>query len=247
MTEMEKKVAYYEYLNIEDELFHAPYGEEYAFYRNIVNGETEKIREHLKTGNLSTKKLGKLSDNEIQHFKYHFVISVALISRYCIERGMNSNQSYSLSDFYIQQADKCKTVYSIEQLLTECMTDYSDRMKLLRKKTPYSKTVKNVIDYIYRNLHKKIRVAEIASYIEKNESYLSKLFIKETGISITDYIINSKIDSSAKLLLYSDYTIAQIVEIHAFTSQSYFTSLFKQKYNLTPRQYRLRREEFSIN
>ena len=101
----EKELIYQEYVQRENEILHAPYDPEFRFYTAIKEGNEELVkelcREHLK----DKKGLGKLSDNPLQNLKYHFVITTALVARYCIEGGMELPQAYGLSDFYIQKAE----------------------------------------------------------------------------------------------------------------------------------------------
>ncbi|MBO6015637.1 MAG: hypothetical protein J6P60_03505 [Lachnospiraceae bacterium] len=66
---------------------------------------------------------GTLSENRIQNMKYHFVITTALLARYCIEDGLELSVSYGLSDFYIQKADRAKSIAEISALHTRIKLD----------------------------------------------------------------------------------------------------------------------------
>ena len=66
----------------------------------------KKTEELCKDTFTDKKGLGVLSKNNMQNLKYHFVITIALIARYCIDGGMDVSTSYALSDFYIQKADE---------------------------------------------------------------------------------------------------------------------------------------------
>ena len=52
--------------------------------------------------------MGKLSENKLQNIRYHFVVTTAMIARYCVHNGMEQEKAYGLSDFYILKMDKCK-------------------------------------------------------------------------------------------------------------------------------------------
>jgi len=60
-------------------------------------------------------------------------------------------------------------------------------------------------DYIFSHLHDKIKIGDMALGLQKNPNYISDLFKKEEGISITDYIRNKKIKLPENLLIYSDW------------------------------------------
>ena len=71
-----------------------------------------------------------------------------------------------------------------------------------------------------------------------NETYLSKLFRKETGLSISEYIRNKKIEEAMALLRYSEKTSIEIATDLGFSSHSYFISVFKKVCGMTPKEYR---------
>ena len=151
---------------------------------------------------------------------------------------MDLSAAYSLSDFYIQKADKCQTAKEISDLHPVMCIDYAERMKNLHKKKICSKSVANCINYIYDHLHTRITVETLSKEAGLNPSYLSRLFKKETGTTISDYIQNKKIETAKNMLIYSDYTLSQISSTLAFPTQSYFTEIFHKKTGLTPSKYR---------
>jgi AraC family transcriptional regulator len=58
------------------------------------------------------------------------------------------------------------------------------------------------------------------------------------GISVSSYIQSKKIETAQNMLCHSDYAISVISTTLAFPSQSYFTSVFREKTGKTPTQYR---------
>lgn len=69
-------------------------------------------------------------------------------------------------------------------------------------------------------------------------SYLSRLFKKETGISVSDYIRRQKIDMAKNLLKYSEYSMIEIANRLSFSSQSHFIQQFREIVGMTPKKYR---------
>ena len=236
--DFDKEYFYKEFVDREDEFLRAPYNPEIEFYSTIRMGDVEKVKELCKDSLVDKPGLGRLSDDPVQNLKYHFVITTALVARYCIEGGMDLSTAYSVSDFYIQKADKCKRQQDITSLHPVMCMDYAKRMKNLRKHSVCSKQIAQCLDYIYEHLHNRITVEEIADYLNMNPSYLSRLFKKEVGTSISDYIRKQKLETAKNMLVYSDYRPAEIASILAFPSQSYFTEIFHKYVGLTPTEYR---------
>ena len=69
-------------------------------------------------------------------------------------------------------------------------------------------------------------------------SYLSRLFKKETGDSVSAYIRLQKIEKAKNLLRYSDYSIIDIANRLSFSSQSHFIQQFRELTGITPKKYR---------
>ena len=150
---------------------------------------------------------------------------------------MELSKAYGISDFYIQKADTCKTVQEVSDLHFVACVDYATRMKNLRKQKICSQPVAKCIDYICDSLHTRITVETLAAHTGLNASYLSRLFKKETGQTISGYIRDKKIETACNMLTYSEYTPAEISSILSFPSQSYFTEIFRKKTGLTPKKY----------
>ena len=232
-----KELFYKDFIQREDNFLRAPYNPEIGFYNSIKNGDIKSVTEGCEEELINKPGLGKLSTDPLQNMKFHFVVTTALAARYCIDGGMDLQTAYSLSDYYIQKADKCKTPKEVSDLHPKMCLDYTKRMRDLKKSYICSKPIVKCIDYIYDNLHNRITVNELAEYAKLNPTYLSRLFKKEVGISISEYIRKQKIDTAKNMLLYSDYKPGQIAQILAFPSQSYFTEIFKEYTGTTPKEY----------
>ena len=87
------------------------------------------------------------------------------------------------------------------------------------------------------HIHVPIRMPDLARHVDLNQSYLSTLFKRETGFSVSDYIMERRIETAKNMLRYSDYSPAQIGEILSFCSQSHFIRCFRKLTGSTPSQY----------
>ena len=79
---------------------------------------------------------------------------------------------------------------------------------------------------------------DLAEHTELSTSYLSRLFEKELGIAVSDYIREKKIDKAQNLLKYSDFSTVEIANYLSFSSQSHFIQTFEKLVGLTPKKYR---------
>jgi AraC-like DNA-binding protein len=232
------KLIYQEYVMRESGEFHAPYMPEVDFYTFVKNGDIRKIRKLVKEDFADKKGLGKLSKDKLQSLKYHFVITAAMLSRYCIEGGMEHEKAYNMSDMYINEADKCQTLKELSDLHKIMAIDYTSRMKYINNANVLSRPVSDCIEYIYLHLHEKISLDDLADMVNLSPSYLSRLFKSETGITVSNYIQNKKIETAANMLKFSEYTPGEISTLLAFPSQSYFTEKFKKHMGVPPLKYK---------
>ena len=212
---------------------------EFTFYDAIAAGNLDYVKENCQNNTFTAPDgMGKLSENKLQNIRYHFVVTTAMIARYCVHNGMEQEKAYGLSDFYILKMDKCNSIPEISELHDTMCIDYCTQMQIIMKSQIISKPIVLCLDYIYSHTHYRITLKELAGYLNLSESYLSKLFQKEMGISISNYILNLKIDKAKNLLQYSEYSILDISNYLAFSSQSHFIQVFQKKTGLTPHKYR---------
>ncbi len=235
---LNKEITLKEMLLRETAELHAPYTPEFDFYYAVKNGDVEKVTELCKTEFTEKGGFGKLSEDPLQSMKYHFAITAAMLARYGIEAGLEHESAYGMSDLYIQKCDRLNSLSELSKLHREMTLDFVNRTSALRKNRIISKHVILCVNYIYENLHQKITINELARHTGLNPSYLSRLFKKETGVSVTDYIISKKIAAAKNMLKYTDDPISLIAETLAFSSQSHFTKTFRVLESITPKMYR---------
>lgn len=215
---------------------HAPYKNELHFFNLVKNGDLKTLMEQ--NYSITDEGLGILSSNELHNLIYHFVICVALTTRFCLEGGMNSEVAYTLSDLYIRKADVITSKESLILLHRKMYLDFATRMNELKKSSHYSKHITNCLDYINNHLMSEISTQTISNALEMNKSYLSTLFRKETGMTISQYIEQKRIELACNMLSYSDYRYIDISNMLCFYSHSHFIQIFKKHKGMTPKQYR---------
>ncbi len=230
-----------EFINHEMLEHHRTIENEFTFYDAIANGNIEYIRENIKNNTfINPEGMGKLSENKLQNIRYHFVVTVAMITRYCVYGGMEQEKAYALSDFYILKMDKCQNTSEIARLHDTMCIDFCQKMNTLKNSQLLSKPIVLCIDYIYNHIHYRITIKELAEYLSLSPSYLSKLFHKEMGIPVSQYILDLKIEKAKNLLQYSSYNIVEIASYLSFSSQSHFIQVFQKKTGLTPHKFKTR-------
>lgn len=222
-----------------DEMEHRQPTEEFLFYQEVSNGNLDAVRENCQQERfLDTEGVGVLSRDPVTNLKYHFVITTAMITRLCRQKGMELEQAFRMSDFYIQKLDDIHTVQGVRSLHDEMVLDYAEKMRKLRRSDTNSKHINACKEYIYSHIKERITIEDLSDELGVSASYLSRLFKKETGGSVSAYIRRQKIEKAKNLLRYSDYSIIDIANRLSFSSQSHFIQQFREIAGVTPKKYR---------
>lgn len=236
-NKIEQEFAKSKFDQREEGKLHLPYKTEMEFYELVKLGCVEELEQ--RKVKLIMKGQGVLSDNFIRNVQYHFVVSTAMITRFCVEGGLSKEDAYTLSDLFIRKMDKLSDEDDIEKLHQEMVFTFAKTMHNLKRNFGTSNYIRKAIGYITDNFNKPIRISEIADFIGISEKYLSTLFKKETGTSLVSYIEQIRLQEACRLLSYTDLSYGNIADNLSFSSQSYFIKQFKKKYGLTPMQYRV--------
>ena len=242
MMNTKKILDYRLYVQREEDFVRADYFAEIRQYNKIRNGDVEAVSERFKIArkNFLNGKDGRgtLSQDPLRNALYHLVASAAVISRLCIDGGMDMNTSYTLSDIYINKADEAKSIDEIMDLIAEMQIDYASRMRDLMRTDVVSIHIRRTLDYIYNNLNRSLTVAELAERENLNAEYFSRLFVNETGKKVSDFITEVKMKTAQNMLAHSEYSILEISMSLGYSSQSFFSTVFKKYCGMTPKKYR---------
>jgi two-component system, response regulator YesN len=110
---------------------------------------------------------------------------------------------------------------------------------LQHNRSESSALIEKVKSYIRTHLSTVTR-EEIASYVFINSAYLSRLFKKETGQSLVEYIIGMKMNRAKLMLTETNVKIGEICDELGYENLSFFAKTFKKQVGLTPQEYRKR-------
>ena len=93
---------------------------------------------------------------------------------------------------------------------------------------------------LFRSLHEKVTLEKVAEAVGLSACHLSRIFKKEVGTSMVDYVQKERVEAAKHMLVNSDETLAAISQYLYFSTQSYFIRIFKKYTGVTPGQYRRR-------
>ncbi len=95
-----------------------------------------------------------------------------------------------------------------------------------------------VFDFVQQNYMKDCTVEEMAEVVNVSPNYLRRKFKEETGMTILEYITETRLTTAARLLETSSKKVKDVSLEVGYPNISYFTQVFSKKYGVTPNEYR---------
>lgn len=215
---------------------HTPYQLEIQFYSLIKLGCVEEIEKFISAFYANGLVVGRLSKDNVRQIRYWSVCVITLATRYAIQGGLDEFSAFNLSDEYILRIDEAKNEDSVFEILQEGLIEFAT---LVRKKSVKNcpKSINNCLEYIEVHLHENISLARLSKTAGLSQPYLSALFKKYMGVTVSEYILLKKMEL-AVAMLYENIPSGKIAYQLGFCSQSYFCDCFKKIYGKTPYQYK---------
>ena len=110
------------------------------------------------------------------------------------------------------------------------------------KKSTYEKRAKianDVMNYIYKYIDTNINIDELSCQLNISKFHLHRVFKEEFGKNIYESIKSIRLEKAANLLISNKFsTISTISSMIGYSSQTSFIRSFKQRFNMTPKEWK---------
>lgn len=195
-------------------------------------------RKELPLGDLK-EELKKLfySDQEDFHDLAGLLLRQGKFSRVADVAVKEIFDEYEWLDLYLKE----------EQFLSDeadSQNDHYDRFLDLHElwhalHPAHNETLDTLFQHILFNPESDLRQKSLSTELHVNQSYLSTVFVAQTGIRFVDYITRVKLARAAWLLLNTGLKVGEIAERMDYKDTAYFSKQFKTIYLVTPSEYRI--------
>ena len=182
--------------------------------------------------------VGTMSVNALRQLRYSYISFTTLVSRAAVRGGLPMETAFLLSDLYCQRMDVLTERGDIERLLVDMAMDFCDKVAKNRKMKLLSSVTRQALDYISVHLHESFSMEELADHCGLCRRSLSLHFKQQMGMGIVEYIHRERIREAQFLLEQTELSLSQISACLNYSSQSYFTQLFRKYIGQTPEKYR---------
>lgn len=210
------------------------YAQENALLHAISNGQVARAKTLLSNLPLLDFK------NEIEPLQNLRVFSIAmntLFRKAAEQGGVHPIYIHQVSNTFIEHIDTFSRTDNIIDLWNDMIKKYCTLVNSHSTRN-YSLLIQKVIIQINLDLSADLSLKTMSEYLNVNASYLSNLFHKETGYTLTNYVNKKRMDYAAWMLSSTELPISTIAQHCGILDDNYFTKLFKKQFATTPTQFR---------
>lgn len=211
------------------------YATENQLLRAVSLGSVHKAE--LMLSELHTTIYEKRNSNPIRNMQNYCIIMNTLLRKSVESSTVHPFYIDKISSDFAHRIEQVASMESARRLQKEMVHKYCLLVKNHSMKG-YSLLVQKTITAIDADLTADLRLNTLASGLNVNASYLSTLFKRETGSTLTDYVNEKRIQHGILLLHSTSLQIQTIAAYCGIPDVNYFTKLFKKKLGKTPKEYR---------
>ena len=175
-------------------------------------------------------------DKEVYYSSFNVMMESEIDTRLC---GVIKNAVRSDTVIMLESADKVvRSVthnkqerilslffYLYHQILDHSIDRENDHVKRIKK-------------YALHHITDEFSLEDVAREVHLVPQYVCTLFKKETGTTITEYVMNEKIELAKRLIVMRRGTLAEIAEECGFSDYNYFSRIFKRIVGMPPGEYK---------
>ena len=211
------------------------YETEHNLIQAVTNGQVHKAE--LFFSNMTSRQFEQRTSNPLRDLKNYGIVLNTLLRKAVESAAVHPIHIDAISSQYAKKIESASSEITCITLYKEMVRKYCLLVKNHSLKG-YSLLVRKVITKIDYDLTADLSLKVQAEYLNVNPSYLSTLFKKETGMTLTEYINRKRIENALLLLNSTDMQIQMIAQYCGITDVNYFTKTFKKIVGKTPKEYR---------
>lgn len=211
------------------------YDGEDIFLEAVAQGNTAKAMSIMVQ--MSGTRIAARADNELRDRK-NLTLSVnTLLRRTAYKAGVHPFYIDSISANYARFIENASSRQELEDVMPYLVRSYCELVEK-RSTALYSAPVRQMLVTIDASIDSDLSLKRFANELFLNTSYLSSLFKKETGMTLTDYVNHHRIGYAKRLLKSTTLSIQAVATTVGISDIHYFTRLFRRETGLSPREFR---------
>lgn len=159
-----------------------------------------------------------------------------LLSRVAMDGGANAESVYSLNSTFLTLINQKQNLDELCALLQEVAEGFTSAMFFEKDKG--NSYIRKALRFIADNYFEHLELAAVADFAQLSPSYFSTLFRQVVGMNFREYLNRVRVEESKRLLLSTDFALADIAVSVGFPDQSYYCKIFKRIVGVSPGKFR---------
>lgn len=211
------------------------YADENELVKAVAAGQCQRALA-LCNSFLARQMAQRLAD-PLRNEKNHTIVLNTLLRKAAEQALVHPLHIDRISSQYAHRIELCVSPRAVEALARDMVHNYCLLVQNYSLKS-YSLLVQKVLTQIDTDLTADLSLNAQAGLLNVNSSYLSTLFRKETGITLTEYVNKKRIRHAVFLLNTTTMQIQMVARHCGIPDVNYFTKTFKKYIGKTPKEYR---------
>ncbi len=201
----------------------------------VEHGQIHKTE--LIFSNLSTSSFEKRTADPVRNAKNYCIIMNTLLRKSAERGGVHPVHLDRISSDFARRIESVASLNETEGLMLEMYRSYCRLVQKFSLKD-YSATVQRVILIIDNDLSANLTLSTLAGMLNISAGYLSDLFRREVGQTLTEFVNRKRIERAKQLLTTTQLQIQTIAQHCGILDVQYFSKTFKKYAGMTPKEYR---------
>lgn len=217
------------------QIMQARYDSENELLRIVSRGQVLRAERLLK--GFIPAHFSQRAADPVRNIKNYCVICNTLMRKAAEQGGVHPVYLDEMSSDFAKRIENVAAVDTVNDLFADMVLSYC---RLVRKYTArhYSPQVERTVLLIETDLSQDLSLRSLSEQLNISAGYLSSLFHKETGKTVTEYVSEKRAEYAASLLRESSLQVQTVAQYCGVPDVNYFSKLFKRCYGVTPREYR---------
>lgn len=191
-------------------------------------------------------KMPKVSGLDLAEFVFENKLrtKVIIISGYGEFEFAQQAMRYGVSEYLLKPVLKADFVKTLERLFPEVEDLQSSAGDDMESGAANGYSICEMVKkYVEAHYGENLSLEVIAAYVHLHPAYLSKVFKENEDQNLSGYITNVRMEKAAQLLMEPELKVHDVMEKVGYQKSQYFSKLFREKYGVTPVEYKKSRQQ----
>ncbi len=211
----------------------------YAFENELMEAVTrgQVHKTEMLFANYSDIQVDQRVSDQLRNLKNYSIICNTLLRKAAEKGGVHPIHLDSISSSFARKIELVTNLKGVQELMKEMFVSYC---KLVRKHSikQYSPPVQKAITTISADLTADLSLSCLADAQNLSAGYLSAVFKKETGQTVTDFVNQKRMQHAAELLQNTTLQVQTVAQHCGFLDVHYFSKVFKRYIGKTPKEFK---------